>query len=68
MTHIALLLSPVGIFDSKHIFLFEGKLYEYMGKDFKCGWRVILHQDDYDYVTDRNLRRRLNRAHKVFRK
>ena len=66
MTPISLILSPVGIFDNKHVYLFEGRLYEYMGQDFKCRWRVILRVDDYDYVVDRNLRRRLNRAHEHY--
>ena len=56
-------LSISRIFDTRFVHLFEGRLYEYMGQNSKCRWRVILSDDDYDYVVDRNLRRRLNRAH-----
>lgn len=45
----------------KNVFYFEGRLYERL-YNFKCKYRVFVSDDDYDYVVDRNLRRRLDRA------
>lgn len=48
------------LYDMNNVFLFEGRLYERLYST-KCKYRVIFNDDDYDYVTDRNLRRRLDR-------
>lgn len=58
------------LYDSNQVILFESKLYERLIKratDKKLKpprhkYRVILAYDDYDYVCDRNLKRRLDRA------
>lgn len=46
----------------KNIIYFESKLYEKLSSHYKHSYRVILSSDDYDYVCDRNLKRRLDRA------
>lgn len=57
----------------KNCFIFESKVYEllYTSKrdrkknlkmNMKHKYRFMISEDDYDYVTDRNLIRRLDRA------
>ena len=52
----------------EEVILFENKLYERLSNykknigDTKHKYRVIFSYDNYDYVEDRNLVRRLNRA------
>jgi hypothetical protein len=50
------------VFDLNHIIFFENNLYERLNKNFAYKYRIILNSDDYDYVCDRNLKRRLDRA------
>lgn len=53
------------IYTLKNIVLFEGKLYEKLANNFYSHrYRVIISDDDYDYVTCRNLKRRLERVFK----
>jgi hypothetical protein len=55
-----------GCFDLSRVIFFENNLYEKINGSLPCTprhkYRVILNSDDYDYVTDRNLKRRLDRA------
>lgn len=53
------------VFDLDHVVFFEGNLYErIVSREIKYRYRVLLNSDDYDYVTDRNLKRRLDRVFK----
>jgi hypothetical protein len=63
-------IEKYGVFHLKHVIFYQGRLYERLPKSWRPrsnshGFRVILNSDDYDYVTDRNLRRRLERAFKA---
>jgi hypothetical protein len=49
------------LYDINEVIYFENKLYERLS-DTRYRYRVIITDDDYDYVTDRNLKRRLDRA------
>ena len=51
-------------YSASSCFIFEARVYERLynhPKRFK--YRCIINENDYDYITDRNLRRRLDRAH-----
>ena len=54
-----------GLFDPNQIIFFEGKLYERLPR-VKGGprnkYRILLAVDDYDYVFEPRLRKRLDRA------
>lgn len=55
------------IFDLDQMILFEGKLYERLEKVSggpKHRYRVVLSDDDYDYVSEPALRKRLDQAFK----
>lgn len=46
----------------ENCFIFEAKVYERLyNHPNRLKYRVIFSDDDYDYVVDRNLRRRLDR-------
>jgi hypothetical protein len=64
-THVFFLSEMIkdDIFNLADIIFFENRLYErFIDEKNKVNYRVILNSDDYDYVTDRNLKRRLNTA------
>lgn len=45
-------------------FIFEARVYERLYNHPKrIKYRYMISEDDYDYVTDRNLRRKLDKAH-----
>lgn len=44
----------------KNCFIFEARVYERL-YDHKCKYRVMFSDDDYDYVVDSKLRKRLDR-------
>lgn len=55
------------VFDFNQLMLFEGRLYERLERVAggpKHKYRVILSDDDYDYVSEPALRKRLDRAFK----
>ncbi len=46
----------------KNLILLEGKLYEKLSQKYPTKYRVILSDDDYDYVADLKLTSKLNIA------
>lgn len=52
----------------KNVVLFESKLYEKLGPPYPAKYRVIITDDDYDYVTDEALVGRLDKAIKAVEK
>jgi len=51
----------------KNCFIFESKVYEVLSKHYRYKYRFMISDDDYDYVTDRNLKRRLDRFVKILK-
>lgn len=45
----------------KNCFIYESKVYERL-YNCKHKYRFMISEDDYDYVVDRNLRRRLDKT------
>lgn len=61
-----LISSLAKMYHMKNVIFFEGKLYERLSPHmYRYKYRVILSQDDYDYVANPALRKRLDRRFKA---
>jgi hypothetical protein len=48
------------LFDINNCFIFNSKVYEVLSQ-FKYKYRVVINFDDYDYVTDKLLKKQLDK-------